>query len=97
LEYDITSLEYDIKDRNSSSGPTPRIGAKRQIGSRNLWENAKRQVWNTILKREAAAVGLIHVCFADSMPRVLASDDPRTSLSFQLIHSEYCTQLQYSE
>jgi hypothetical protein len=33
-------------------GDTPRIGVKRQIGSRNLWENAKRQVWNTILKRD---------------------------------------------
>jgi hypothetical protein len=47
------------------TGDKPRIGAKRQIGSRNLWENAKRQVWNTILKREAAAVGRIHVYFAE--------------------------------
>ena len=47
------------------AGHTPRIGAKRQIGSRNLWENAKRQVWNTILKRETATVGHIHVYFAE--------------------------------
>jgi hypothetical protein len=39
---------------------TTRIGTKRQIGSRNCWENAKRQVWNTILKREAAAMGYTH-------------------------------------
>jgi hypothetical protein len=45
------------------TGDTPRIGAKRQIGSRNLWEHVKRQVWNTILKREEEAVGLIHICF----------------------------------
>ncbi len=43
------------------AGDTPRIGAKIQIGFRNLWENAKRQVWNTILKREAAAMDRIHV------------------------------------
>jgi hypothetical protein len=43
-------------------GDTPRIGVKRQIGSRNLWGNAKRQVWNRILKSEATTVGLIHVC-----------------------------------
>ena len=42
------------------AGDTPRIGTKRQIGSRNSWENAKRQVWNTILKREAAAMGYTH-------------------------------------
>jgi hypothetical protein len=42
------------------AGDTPRIGTKRQIGSRNCWENAKRQVWNTILKREAAAMGYTH-------------------------------------
>jgi hypothetical protein len=47
------------------TGDTPRIGAKRQIGSRNLWENAKRQVWNTILKRETSAVDHIHVFFAE--------------------------------
>jgi hypothetical protein len=42
---------------------------KRQIGSRNLWENAKRQVWNTILlKREAAAVVHIHVCSVYVVP-----------------------------
>jgi hypothetical protein len=29
-------------------GDTPRIGAKRQIGSWNPGNNAKRQVWNTI-------------------------------------------------
>jgi hypothetical protein len=39
---------------------TPRIGTKRQIGSRNCWENDKRQVWNTILKREEAAMGYTH-------------------------------------
>jgi hypothetical protein len=44
------------------AGDTPRIGVKRQIGSKNLWENAKRQVWNTMLKREAEAVVHIHVC-----------------------------------
>ncbi len=38
-----------------------RIGAKRQIGSRNPWENTKRQVWSTILKREVATVVNIHV------------------------------------
>ena len=43
------------------TGDTPRIGVKRQIGSRNLWGNAKRQVWNTILKRETTAVVHIHV------------------------------------
>ena len=42
------------------AGDTPRIGTKRQIGSRNSWENAKRQVWNTILKREAAAMDYTH-------------------------------------
>jgi hypothetical protein len=46
----------------SSTSDTPRIGAKRQIGSRNPGNNAKRQVWNTILKREITAVGHIHVC-----------------------------------
>jgi hypothetical protein len=44
------------------AGDTPRIGTKRQIGSRNLWENAKRQVWNRILKREESGVVHIHVC-----------------------------------
>ena len=54
------------------TGDTSRIGTKRQIGSRNSWENAKRQVWNTILKREAAAIGRIHVCDACVAP----CDDP---------------------
>jgi hypothetical protein len=53
-------------------GDTPRIGKKRQIGSRNTWENAKRQVWNTILKREAATLGRIHVCDVCVAP----CDDP---------------------
>ena len=53
-------------------GDTPRIGTKRQIGSRNSWENAKRQVWNTILKREASAMGRIHVCDVCVSP----CDDP---------------------
>jgi hypothetical protein len=44
------------------AGDTPRIGAKRQIGSRNPGNDAKRQVWNTILKRETEAVVHIHVC-----------------------------------
>ena len=44
------------------SGDTSRIGVKRQIRSRNLWENAKRQVWNTILKRDTSPVVRIHVC-----------------------------------
>jgi hypothetical protein len=44
------------------SGDTSRIGTKRQRGEGNLWEIAKRQVWNTILKGEAAAMGRIHVC-----------------------------------
>ena len=42
------------------AGDTPRIGTKRQIGSKNCWENAKRQVWNTNLKREAVAMGYTH-------------------------------------
>jgi hypothetical protein len=42
------------------AGDTPRVGTKRQIGSRNCWENAKGQVWNTILKREAATMGYTH-------------------------------------
>ena len=54
------------------AGDTSRIGTKRQIGSRNLWENAKRQVWNTILKREAAVMGRIHVYDACEAP----CDDP---------------------
>ena len=54
------------------AGDTPRIGTKRQIGSRNSWENAKRQVWNTTLKRAAAVMGRIHVCDA----RVAPCDDP---------------------
>ena len=65
------------------AGDTPRIGTKRQIGSRNIWENAKRQVWkllflvwNTILKREAAAMGRIHVCNASAAP----CDDPEDQM-----------------
>ena len=58
------------------AGDTPRIGTKRQIGSRNSWENAKRQVWNTILKREAAAMGRIHVCNASAAP----CDDPEDQM-----------------
>ena len=46
-------------------GDTSRTGAKRQIGSRNLWENAKRQVWNTILKRDTGTVVHIHVFLAE--------------------------------
>ncbi len=58
------------------TGGTPRIGTKRQIGSRNSWENAKRQVWNTILKREAAPMGRIHVCDVSAVP----CDDPEDQM-----------------
>jgi hypothetical protein len=54
------------------TGDTSRIGTKRQIGSRNIWENAKRQVWNTILKREGAVMDRIHVYDACAVP----CDDP---------------------
>jgi len=40
------------------AGNTPRLGAKRQIGSSgNLWE-CYEQVWNTINKRETQQLGL---------------------------------------
>ena len=45
---------------------------KLDLSVRNLWENAKRQVWNTVLKREAAGMGPIHVCVAYVAP----CDDP---------------------
>jgi hypothetical protein len=57
-------------------GDTPRIGAKRQIGSRNLWSNVKSQVWNTIIKREETTVVLIHVCDACVSP----CDDPESQM-----------------
>ena len=41
----------------------PRIDTKRQIESRKTGNGPKRQVWNTILKREAASMGHIHVWF----------------------------------
>ena len=47
-----------------------------RIGSRNSWENAKRQVWNTILKREAVAMVRIHVCDACAAP----CDDPEDQM-----------------
>jgi hypothetical protein len=62
--------------RGPLAGDTPRISTKRQIGSRNIWENAKRQVWNTILKREAAAMVRIHVCDVSAAP----CDDPEDQM-----------------
>ena len=62
------------------AGDAPRIDTKRQIESRNLWENAKRQVWNTILKREAAGMGRIHVCDACAAP----CDDPESQMDVSL-------------
>ena len=40
------------------------------------YENARKQVWDTILKREAAAVGRIHVCDACADP----CDDPEDQM-----------------
>ncbi len=79
------------------AGDTSRIGVKRQIGFRNLWENAKRQVWNTILKREAAAMGHIHVCDACVAP----CDDPESQMVVTIyictcVHNA-CTVIQVHE
>ena len=57
------------------SGDTSRIGAKRQIGSRNPGKDARTQVWDTILKREAAAMGHIHVCDACVAPCEIRSQE----------------------
>jgi len=64
------------------TGDTPRIGAKRQIGSwrmprdKFLLEIVKRQVWNTVLKREAVGMGRIHVCDTCVAP----CDDPENQM-----------------
>jgi hypothetical protein len=58
------------------TGDTPRIGTKRQIGSRNSWENTKRQVWNTILKRDTSGMVHIYVCDACAAP----CDDPEDQM-----------------
>jgi hypothetical protein len=64
-------------------GDTSRKGTKRHIGSRNIWENAKRQVWNTILKREAAAMGRIHVYDASTAP----CDDPEDQMVVTMLRT----------
>ncbi len=69
------------------AGDTTRIGVKRQIGSRNPGKDARTQVWDTILKREAAAMGHIHVCDACVAP----CDDPE----YQMVVPGLCGGLEH--
>ncbi len=59
-------------------------------------ENDKRQVWNTVLKREAAAMGHIHVYDACVDP----SDDPEYQMvvpTVQTISGARCVQYRDSQ
>ena len=57
-------------------GDAPRIDTKRQIESRKTGNGTKRQVWDTILKGEAATMGRIHVYDACVAP----CDDPESQM-----------------